>query len=79
MEGQSNIIIGLDPIDIVNYIGAKNKKFQAILLQDIEQVMDRESEEFKLVRKIILDSYNNYTRSVVRAILGSDFEYYINK
>jgi hypothetical protein len=64
------IIQGLDLEDIIGFIEKKNKKFQAITLSEYEEVMDRNTAEFRAIRKITLDNYNNYTRSVVRAIFG---------
>jgi len=69
-----NIIQGLDVLDVVYFVKKKNKKFQAILLQDIEQVLGKDSPEYAEVRKLILDSYNSYTRSILRVIFGNDFE-----
>ena len=69
-----NIIQGLDVLDVVYFVKKKNKKFQAILLQDIEQVLGKDSPEYAEVRKLILDSYNSYTRSLLRVIFGNDFE-----
>lgn len=70
MDKNSVIIQGLDPIDIAGIIAQKNKKFCAIGLQAIEEILGAESSEFKLVRKEYLSNFNNYTRSVVRAIFG---------
>jgi hypothetical protein len=64
------LIQGLDLQDIIGFIEKKNKKFQAITLSEYEEVMDRNTPEFRAIRKITLDNYNNYTRSVVRAIFG---------
>lgn len=73
---QGVIIQGLDLIDITTFISKKNKKFQAILLADLEEVLGRDSEEFAIVRKLVLDGFNNYTRSIVRAIFG-DIEFMV--
>jgi DNA helicase HerA-like ATPase len=64
------VVQGLDLVDITTYIDKKNKKFQAILLTEIEEIIDKDSPEFKAIRKQVLDGYNNYTRSIVRAIFG---------
>ena len=64
------LIQGLDLPDITGFIDKKNKKFQAITLTEFEEVLDKNSPEFKAIRKITLDNYNNYTRSVIRAIFG---------
>jgi hypothetical protein len=69
------VIQGLDIIDLILVVGQKNKKFTAIALQEIEEVLGKDSEEYKTIRKIFLDSFNNYTRSVMRSIFGDDFEY----
>ncbi len=73
MKG-SGVIQGLDLLDVVEFVSKKNKKYQAILLQDIEEVLGRDSEEYLAIRKLILDSLNNYTRSVLRVIFGNDFD-----
>ena len=64
------VVQGLDLIDIITFISKKNKKFQAITLSEYEEILDKNSAEFKAIRKVTLDNYNNYTRSVVRAIFG---------
>lgn len=77
MTGDRGVIIqGLDLIDIVTFISKKNKKFQAILLSELEETLGRDSKEYTLVRKLVLDGFNNYTRSIVRAIFG-DIEYLV--
>ena len=64
-------IEGLDLIDVVNFIHKRNKKYQAILLADIEEVLGKNSQEFNLIRKLVLDSYNDYTRSLIRLLFGN--------
>lgn len=71
---QGEIIQGLDVIDLVKLIQRKNRKFQAILLTDVEEILDKNSPEFIRVRKVILDHFNNYTHSIARLIFGDDFE-----
>lgn len=73
MKG-SGAIQGLDILDVVGFVSKKNKKYQAILLQDIEEILNKDSEDYTRVRKLILDSFNSYTRSVLRVIFGNDFE-----
>lgn len=68
------IITGLDLLDIIGFIGRKNKSYQAILLSDIEEILGKDTKEFSQIRKLILDGFNNYTRSVLRVIFGNDFE-----
>lgn len=71
------IIQGLDIIDILKFITKKNKKFQAIFLNDLEEVLNSNSDEYRIVRKLYLDSQNNFTRSILRAIFG-DVEDIVN-
>jgi len=78
MPERGVIIQGLDVLDVIGFIETKNKKFQAILLNDLEQIVDKDSEEFKLIRKLFLDGFNNYTRSILRLIFG-DIEHLIEK
>lgn len=69
---RTEVHMGLDLFDITDFIERKNKKFQAILLTEIEEVIPKDSPEFKAIRKLVLDSFNNYTRSIMRAIFGRD-------
>jgi hypothetical protein len=69
-QNQGVVIQGLDLLDIIKFIARKNKKYQAMLLNDLEEVLPADSEEYKKVRKLFLDCFNNYTRSVLRAIFG---------
>jgi hypothetical protein len=69
MEAQVRIE-GLDVIDVVEYITRKRNKFIAIMLSDLEENMDTESNEYKYVRKVVLDGMNDYTRSMVRTLFG---------
>ncbi len=70
MERIPVAIQGLDILDVQDFITKKNKKFQAILLSDLEDILDPDSDSYKQVRKLILDSFNNYTRSIFRVIFG---------
>jgi len=72
MSGE--IIQGLDVVDLLGFVQRKNKTFQAILLYDLEELLGKDSPEFKAARKLVLDSYNNYTRSLLRIIFGDSFE-----
>lgn len=65
------IIEGLDVIDVVRYITRKKDKFLAIALSDLEETMDKDSNEYKYVRKVFLDAFNDYTRSTLRTFFGN--------
>lgn len=74
MSSVGKVIQGLDVIDIITIVGKKNRKYQAVLLGEIEQIISKDTEEYQKVRKSILDSFNGYTRSVLRLVFGDDFE-----
>lgn len=64
-------IEGLDVIDVVRYITRKKNKFLAITLADLEDVLEKDSKEYKYIRKVFLDGFNDYTRSVMRTLFGN--------
>lgn len=68
---------GLDLFDLITFISKKNKRFIAIMLAETEEIVGKDSEEYKKLRKIILDGFNDYTRSIVRIVFG-DIEYNVN-
>ena len=70
----NKIIEGLDVLDIVRLIDRKSRAYQAIILQDIEKIVPNNSQEFTKIRKIVLDNTNEYTRSILRAVFGTEFE-----
>jgi hypothetical protein len=63
-------IEGLDLVDVTNYISAKRNKFMAMMLTELEIIFPKDTKEYKLVRKVILDGMNDYTRSLMRVIFG---------
>ena len=63
-DNRSGLFIsGIDIIDLENLIKKKNRKFIALTLQEIEERPDN-------FRKAIMDGFNDYTRSLLRAIIG---------
>ena len=72
---EGHIVQGLDVYDIVGFVDKKQKRFLAISLNELEEIFDtagisRNSQEFQLIRKLILDLVNEYTRSILRVIFG---------
>lgn len=68
-EREGVIIQGLDIVDVIRIIDKKKNKFLAISLQEIEEI-NLDEKDFEIVRKVFLDSLNDFTRSVMRALLG---------
>jgi hypothetical protein len=73
---EDKVIQEMDTLELVRTIGRKNKKMQAILLQKLEEYVDKSSPDYEDMRKTILDESNNFARSIVRLIFG-DIEYVI--
>lgn len=66
-------INGLDLIDVTSAIRRRLNRYLALLLNDLEDtVTDRA--EYNAARKLVLDCFNDYTRSVFRVIFGEDVE-----
>ena len=69
-KSYGHIIQGLDTIDVAKIISKKNSKFLAIGLQELEESLDKNEKNFNNIRKIFLDNFNDYTRSIMRIIFG---------
>ena len=70
-EGTEIIVEGLDLLDIVEYVGKKKNKFVALTLQEIEGLgLEITKEEYKLIRKFVLDGFGDFTRSTMRFLFG---------
>lgn len=73
---KDEIVQEVDILVTIRGIGKRNKKLQAVILQELEKHIDKSSTEFDGMRKFVLDEVNNYTRSIVRDIFG-DIEFLI--
>lgn len=69
-----NIIQEVDVSDVIGFLAKKNKTYQAIILSDLEEILDKDSPEYKKVRKLVLDSFNNFFRVILKVIFGYNFE-----
>jgi hypothetical protein len=69
-EHKGVILQGVDVLDVISFIARKNKRIQAAALNQLEGILDNRTEDYKLVRKIFLDSLNNLTRSTLKVIFG---------
>ena len=68
------IIEGLNVLEVVKFLRNKNKKYLAITLNNIEDVLESDSEEYKLIRKEVLDGFNEFTRAIVEVLFGDQLE-----
>jgi len=65
-------INGLDLADIIMQMTRRQNRYLALILHDVEETL--EEDDFRMVRKVILDGFNDYTRSILRIIIGDDIE-----
>jgi len=56
--------------DMLGKIKKRQDRIIALLLSEIERVMDKDSKEYKIIRKLILDHINDLSRSIVRLLIG---------
>ncbi len=70
MDDKGIVLRQVDFLDTVKFAIRKNKRFQAVMLKQIEETLGNDTDEYKIVRKIVLDGMNNYQRSITRAIFG---------
>lgn len=60
---------GLDEIDLTKIIDNKKNAYLKVALESLErEIIDEEL--YKHIRKIFLDSFNEFVRSVLRLFLG---------
>lgn len=64
------IIQGFDVVDVTHFIGRTSKKYQAVLLNKLEELYGVDSFKHPQMRKAVLDAFNDYTRDVVDSIFG---------
>lgn len=62
---------GFDSVDVVKYIAKLTKRYQKNLMDDIETIIPPGSKEHDEIRKFVLDSTNNFSRSIVKNIFGN--------
>jgi hypothetical protein len=60
----------VDILSLIKIIGTKNKVSQAKILQELEKYI-QDPDDYKEVRKFILDELNNLTRAYVKATFGN--------
>lgn len=70
MESTKVVLQGFDILDTVRFISKTNKKCQATILAGLETVIDKNSSDYNIVRKIVLDGTNDFTRTIVKNIFG---------
>jgi hypothetical protein len=70
-QGGQVIIDGLNMFDVINLISRKNRRYMANALDELEEILGKDSEQFIGARKVVLDTMNDYTRSVFVTLFGN--------
>lgn len=60
---------GLDDFDLVKIVGTKKNAYLKLALESLERE-GLEKESFLNVRKIFLDNFNEFERSILRVFIG---------
>lgn len=69
MAGQV-VVNGLSVMDVIANLRKKNKRYIANALDSLEQTLGENHPHYVEVRKIFLDNFNDYTRSVLVSFIG---------
>jgi len=69
-----NVTRAFDLIDILSLVKRKQRRYIALLLNELETILEYDPEVYTQVRKVILDMLNDYTRSIFRILIGDDIE-----
>jgi hypothetical protein len=58
----------INVIDVVAFLIRKAKKFEAVALNDFENILIDKPEEYEAIRKVFLDTMNNYVRLIMKTL-----------
>lgn len=58
----------INVIDVVAFLIRKAKKFEAVALSDFENILIDKPEEYEAIRKVFLDTMNNYVRLIMKTL-----------
>jgi len=61
-------------LDNIQLLRRKKDKYIASMMDEFEQVLEPDSKEFAFVRKIALDHFNDYHRTVYKIMLNIEVE-----
>ncbi len=61
-------------LDRIQLLRRKKDKYIASMMDELEQVLPPDSREFVFVRKIVLDHFNDYHRTVYKIMLDVEVE-----
>lgn len=70
-KGGQVVIDGLNMFDVISIIDKKSRRYIANTMDDLEMVLGKDTEAFIHARKIFLDAFNDYTRSILVSLFGN--------
>jgi hypothetical protein len=72
MDNKGRVIInGLNMFDIITWISKKNRRYIANGLRELEEILGKDTEAYVRARKLYLDNFNDYTRSILITLFGN--------
>lgn len=64
----------IDVTELISFIKRRNKIYQRMSLEELELLLGKDHPDFIKVRKLFLDTFSDYTRSILKIVFGDDFE-----
>jgi len=65
------IIDGLNMFDVITFLDKKKRRYIKVALDSLEDILSPDSEQFVAARKIFLDKFNDYHRSILITLFGN--------
>jgi len=64
------VVDGLNMFDVITFLDKKKRRYIKVALDSLEEVMPADSKQFIATRKIFLDKFNDYHRSILITLFG---------
>ncbi len=61
-------------LDIMRVLRKNKDKYLASMMDELEQILPPDEKEFELVRKVVLDHFNDFYRQTYKTLLGIEVE-----
>jgi hypothetical protein len=65
---------GLDILSILSILERRKGTYLSLLLDDLELLYKKGDPQFADVRKLVLDYFNDYYRSLIKVVTDGDIE-----
>ncbi len=64
----------IDMLDILGILERRKNTYLSFLLNDLEMLFNRGNPDYQHVRKMVLDYFNDYYRSFIKAVVDGEIE-----